>query len=367
MKIYTYYNIKFKLNCFYSKIFILLALSIINILLIGIGKKYYRKRIAVIGLNNDNNIGNNLVKFSMYTLLKEYKFKPLMISPINKKKNNIYFLKNHIKYKEIKKTFSELKEKYFDIIMVNSDQTWNKFEHYYDVGFLKFAENWTIPKFVYGASLGSNKWKFSGKFDVYARKLIKNFTGISVREISSVKLVQKHLGIKPLFVLDPTMLIEKKHYLNLIKNFKSNFNFSDKYLCVYQLDKNNIINNFINEISEKYNYKIYRINLSEPYYIENFLFAINISKAVITDSFHGTVFSIIFNKSFISFINNKRGKARFTSLKLVFKLKGRIIDLNSKNKININLLSKPLNLNKSKLYYLKKISIKYLKKNLFIK
>ena len=52
--------------------------------------------------------------------------------------------------------YSQLKEKDYDILMINSDQTWNNFntESLYDHGFLRFAENWTIPKFVYAASLG---------------------------------------------------------------------------------------------------------------------------------------------------------------------------------------------------------------------
>ena len=46
--------------------------------------------------------------------------------------------------------------------------------------------------------------------------LLKNFTGVSVREKNSVELINKYLGIKPLFVLDPTLLIDKKYYLNII-------------------------------------------------------------------------------------------------------------------------------------------------------
>ena len=327
-----------------------------------------KKRIGVVGLANENNIGNNLVKFSMYKILKQFGFNPTMIS-ISNKKDNLYFIKKFVKLKEINLTFSELKEKDYDILMVNSDQTWNNYykKYFLDYGFLKFAQYWRIPKFVYGASLGHDYWKYSKSFDSIAKKLLKKFKGISVRENSTVSLVIKHLGIKPSIVLDPTFLINKKIYLNLIKNFNKNFNFKKSYICVYQLDKNDIIKKFIKKASKRLKYKIYNVNKNKDNYIEHFIFCMNISKAVITDSFHGTIFSIIFNKSFISFINSQRGKGRFISLKQTFNLNHRIIFVNKSKKLNINLLKIPLNINKELLNSLKMKSINYLKKNLNIK
>ena len=71
--------------------------------------------------------------------------------------------------------------------MVNSDQTWRKFDrHFYDIGFLKFAEKWNTPKFIYGASLGYNYWTFSKEDENIAKNLLKNFSGISVREQGSI-------------------------------------------------------------------------------------------------------------------------------------------------------------------------------------
>ncbi len=59
------------------------------------------------------------------------------------------------------KQFSDIKEQDYDILLVNSDQSWRKWDnHFYNNAFLKFAENWTINKFIYGASTGSNVWKF---------------------------------------------------------------------------------------------------------------------------------------------------------------------------------------------------------------
>lgn len=328
-------------------------------------KLYYtkKKRIGIIGLKNHNNIGNNLVKFSMYTFLKECGLEPIVVG-ITDKNKKIYFLKKHLKLKEINNSFTELKENDYDILMVNSDQTWNSPRKYLlDQGFLRFAKNWKIPKFVYGASLGHDYWKYSKSFDKKAKLLIKDFNGISVREKSAIGLVKKHLGINPQFVLDPTLLIDKNYYLDLLKDYKNNFNLNNKYLCVYQLDQNDIIEKFIKKVAQKLNFKIYRINRKKKY-IEKFIFAFNISRAVITDSYHGTIFSIIFNKSFISYINKRRGSGRFISLRETFNLKERIVFSKKKNEINMSLLVMPLNINHTLLSYLKNNSIKFLKNNI---
>jgi polysaccharide pyruvyl transferase WcaK-like protein len=251
--------------------------------------------------------------------------------------------------------------------MVNSDQTWNgspKFiNRVLDVGYLKFAENWTIPRFVYGASLGVNYWKFSKKFDNIARQLLKKFSGVSVREIGAIEIVKKHLGINPEYVLDPTLIIDKRYYLDLIKDFNINFNFKEKFLCIYKLDKNILLENLIKNASHLFNYKINKINIFKDKYIENFISCINNSKAVITDSFHGTLFSIIFEKPFIAYLNKKRGSIRFLSLIKTFNLSQRIIGQENFEKVNINLLKVPLYINQSLLNYV----LQFLKVYLILK
>ena len=83
-------------------------------------------------------------------------------------------------------------------------------------------------------------------------------------------------------------------------------------------------------------------------------------KIVITDSFHGTIFSIIFNKPFLSF--KIKNDERFKNLIEIFGLKSRIFELYEHP--DINLLKQSLYINKIKLYKLKINSLKYLKKNL---
>ena len=99
------------------------------------------------------------------------------------------------------------------------------------------------------ASSGSDKWFYTKKDVEVGKKLLPNFTGLSFREKGMIKLVEKHfnLAVKPVIVLDPTLLIDKNYYLNEIQNYKRDFNFNEKYIFVYQLDKNKILEKVIYE------------------------------------------------------------------------------------------------------------------------
>ncbi len=369
-KIMPFLNIK-KINFNILKIIIIfIFFTLLNFSISSIytkTKNIIRKnRIGVISVWNEQNVGNMLVKFSMYTKLKEFGLDPVIICN-TREKTNIDFLKRYVKFKEIKKNFSELNKNDYDILMVNSDQTWSaQFRYLLNIGFLYFARNWSIVKFTYGTSLGSDSWNVPASFLSKAIKLVKNFKSISVREQNAIKIIQHYLGVKPVFVLDPTFLINTNNYFSLIQDFKLNINMNNNYLCVYQLDKNEFIENFINEVSIKYNLKILFVDRFKPNYIENFIFSYNISKAIITDSYHGTVFSIIFNKPFISFINSKRGRDRFFSLAETFKLKNRIVFPMKSENIDMDLLIKKPLINQTEFAQLKEKSLNYLKKNLDI-
>jgi polysaccharide pyruvyl transferase WcaK-like protein len=254
------------------------------------------------------------------------------------------------------------KVKVNNILMVNSDQTWRKSNFFYDIAFLNFSKNWNKPKFVYAASLGLNTWQLTKEDENIAKNLLKNFTGISVREKGSIKLIESHLGIKPIFVLDPTLLIDKKYYLKLIKNYKNDILIDNSFIFVYTVTDFNTFKNYINSIREKYYYKIYLINCEVKNHIKKFIYGIYNSRAVITDSFHGTIFSIIFNKPFISFVYEENGRERFNTLKEIFNLQNRIYDWNST--ADLKLLDIPLDINKTVLSSLKTQSINFLKNNL---
>ena len=327
---------------------IILCLSIIIFLI----KR--KKRIGIIRLGFGFNIGNNLVKYAMYIKLSEFGFSPYIVG--TNWKNRAIYLKKKARCRIINNNFTEIKKKEFDILMVNSDQTWRRFDrHFYDIGFLKFAENWNITKFIYGSSLGYSDWRLTKKDENIAKKSLKNFKGISVREKGAIKLIKNHLGITPSFVLDPTLLINKNYYLDLIKFYKPNITNNEKFIFTYifKNEKNTI--KFIQNASKILGLKIYNVKLRDKNPIEKFIYGIVNCQAVITNSFHGTIFSIIFNKPFISFLFKDSPKDRFISLKKAFKIKKRIYEYNQIP--DINLLKEPLNLNHSLINALKNKSI----------
>ena len=127
-----------------------------------------------------------------------------------------------------------------------------------------------------------------------------------------------------------------------------------------------LITKYISILCGKVINKIFRAIKTLKRYIESFIYGISNCQAVISDSFHATIFSIIFNKPFISFSNKRRGKARFDTLKEIFNLNNRIIEPNEYFNINISILLEPLYINQTKLNELKIFSINYLKKNLNI-
>ena len=339
----------------------------IIILLIYVSIKYFyikrRKKVGVIGLDHSQNVGNNLVKYAMFIKLSELGYTPTIIGK-RSGNSNISFIQNSVDIQLIQ-NFSAINENDFDILMVNSDQTWRKWDKtFYDVAFLKFAEHWNKTKFTYATSFGIEIWEYNKEDENIAKNLLKDFTGLSVREVNDVKLIEKYLGFKAQFVLDPTFLIDKKYYLNLIKNFKSEIlteTNNNNFIFVYILIYSKVIQNYLQYVESKLKLKIFFLNIFKKNQVQEFLYGIINCKAVITDSFHGTVFSIIFNKPFISF-QSSNIDSRFNSLDEIFKIRNRIV--NSDSFPSISLLNQPLFINKAKLISLKKQSVNYLKRNL---
>ena len=335
-------------------------------------QKYLRKKkVGVIGLIHHKNIGNNLLKFAIYTQLKELGVEPYIIGTYSFNED-ISFL-NRTTNPRIIKSFNEIKRNDYDILMVNSDQTWRNWTYYsslfYDIAFLNFSKNWPTPKFIYGASIGLDYWPFSNVTDKFAKFLLKNFTGISFREMNTIKYVKEHLEINATFVLDPTILIDKKYYIDIINNYKKKNKLSNvtEYILTYKLDKMKNMESFIRKAQDQLNYEILDIKISDKDYIENFLYGIYHCKAVITNSYHATIFSIIFhffNKPFVVFLNSYRGNERFKTIKELYDIKDRFFE--KLQKPNLNLLKTPLKINFTKINIYRNISLNYLKKNLNI-
>ncbi len=185
MKIINLKTCKIYYNNKYLKLFFIVIINIFNLII----KKKNKIKIGVISLAHSQNIGNILLKYAIFIKLSQLGFEPYIIGK-KSSKHDISLLQQSTNVRIINTNFTEIKENEYDILMVNSDQTWRKWnKDFYDIAFLKFAYNWNIPKIIYGASLGFDTWEFTKKDENIAKYLLKNFTGISVREICSIKLI----------------------------------------------------------------------------------------------------------------------------------------------------------------------------------
>ena len=147
--------------------------------------------------------------------------------------------------------------------------------------------------------------------------MYNTFEAVSVREISALTILEQcgWNSPKAQVTLDPTLLLSKEEYDYLIKHSNSQPYTQGKiYSYILDLDKNkqDFIHNQGKE--KKLDYTIEGLNTSNNVSIEQWLCNIKNASMVITDSYHGTVFSIIFRKPFIFLGNKRRGNARIESL-----------------------------------------------------
>ena len=139
---------------------------------------------------------------------------------------------------------------------------------------------------------------------------LKSFDFVSVREKSGVEICKDLFDIDAEWIIDPVFIMNKSNYDELIKN--STKDFSNKIVS-YVLDPNKEYEKAYKYLEKKYNKKILKTAYSNTS-VENWLASIKNCEFLITDSFHGMCFAIIFNKPFICITNKKRGATRFESI-----------------------------------------------------
>ena len=223
-----------------------------------------------------------------------------------------------------------LNSKDFDALIVGSDQIWRPFYTDIYVAYLSFAEHWPhLKRVAYAASFGTDEWEYSIKQTKNCCRLVQLFDAVSVREESGIHLCREHLKIDASLVLDPTMLVDSKHYIKHIKNVS--FEQKTKKCLSYILDETEEKNAIINYIVDikGYHSLVYR-DIDNPDNnqvpsVEEWLSAFYEAEFVFTDSFHGCIFSILFNKPFIVYGNVNRGMARFHSLLSLYGLEERLV------------------------------------------
>lgn len=215
----------------------------------------------------------------------------------------------------------------FDTLIVGSDQVWRPSYNYcVEDCFLRFALGLKVKRVAYAASFGTENWEFTQQQTEECAVLAKLFDEISVREKSGVELCKNHLGVSATHVLDPTLLLPVRDYIKLCKNMPKRVPFVFAYLLDENEEKKRNIKEFAESQSLPYLIKGADSAVCDNDTIELWLSYFRDAAYVITDSFHGMVFSIIFNRNFYVFGNKKRGNSRFISLLNLFGLEDRMIE-----------------------------------------
>ncbi len=336
--------------------------------------------IGVVGVPTNPNFGGGLTYLALKWTLEDLGKTVLMISPpeIAGGKawlpNNITnFEKNPYHPHELTyfKTKPEMKilNTLCNMFLVGSDQLFSTHFTNYAIyaDMQEFSSlDWVLDskkKSAYSASFGQDEINcptdMKNRMSYYLRK----FDNFSVRERSAVELCKREFGFEPEFVLDPVFICDKNHYKQLYKT-----DVKKSGLTTYILDFSEEKNKMVNKIKEALNLKVTNLEnatgkFDEAMSMEYWLSAIINSDFVITDSFHGTCFAIIFNKPFITISNQARGMSRFALLK-EFKLEDRLISSYEEFKSKERDLLKPINWDEInfKVEQLKKHSLEILKK-----
>lgn len=336
-------------------------------------KKYYFCQLA--------NLSFIKSKFGMLKLYIDRKINKKLNNNIKIREKKYNEFKKNIRLTKPYKTYNELSNqcKNYNNVIVGSDQLWlpvNVVADYYTLNWVPNEVNKISLATSFGVSEISDKYKKLYKI------FLNRLDSISVREDSGVKLVKELSGKNAYLSCDPTILLTKSEW----EKIKNNENMiKEKYIFCYFLGKNINHRKFAERLKKKTGYKIVSINHADEYVSYSDVFAdetpynvgpaewldlISNAEYVCTDSLHGIIFSLIFNKKFYAFerYNNSQDNkistnSRVYSILGMFDLKNRLLTgcENIDDIIDMNIDFNKVN---EKIVSFRKNTISYLKKSL---
>ncbi|WP_455972755.1 polysaccharide pyruvyl transferase family protein [Bacteroides congonensis] len=234
-----------------------------------------------------------------------------------------------------KKDLESLSERGFHAFVIGSDQVWRTaYVRDISVYFLSFLKNQESKRIVYSASFGIDYNEYTSSQIEVCRQYFALFDTVSVRENSGLDLIKAYrwkCKTDCIHTLDPTMLLDGNDYItSLHLNVRTN----RPVLFAYVLDVCEDTNNIRRQTALMKELDIVKIESIDTFKIGRkqtmispvqWLEHIASSRFVVTDSFHGCVFAILFHKPFIIVGNAVRGNARISSLLRLFRLEERFV------------------------------------------
>ncbi len=225
-----------------------------------------------------------------------------------------------------------------DAFIVGSDQVWRgEYTRSYETlpfYFLDFATQEQRQRSIaYAASFGTDEWEGTPEETAECARLLKDFKAVSVREHSGIRICRDVFGVEAVQMPDPTLLLEAADYSRVIRRWWTR-RLPEPFMAVYLLDETEekcALTQAVAGSANLYPQQLTahgdaaramdRIPLSVPQWLR----CMRDCECLLTDSFHGCVFAIIFNKPFICLGNEARGSARFDSLLGTFGLQERLL------------------------------------------
>lgn len=303
------------------------------------------------------------IKWALLSTLFRNKYQKLRYQPTDKEKRIIQQHTNHFisTYIHHTKTIMfkdgfrrQTREGKYDAYVVGSDQCWRPgYNAFLSSMFLDFVKEEKAKRIAYAASFGTDQWEYSPEMTAICAPLAQKFDFVSVREDSGVRLCKDYLGVDAVHVLDPTLLLNKDDYISLIEAEKEPQSRGTLFNYILDPDANKTA--FINRVAKEKGLQSFQVlpkcqaetrtkediknRIEDCVFpgVTTWLRAFMDAEMTIVDSFHGMVFSIIFNKPFWVIGNANRGMSRFTSLLKVFHLEDRLLDANHLKDVDINL------------------------------
>ncbi len=243
-----------------------------------------------------------------YNLLRNIKYSLPTSNPYNLRKKKFYKFR-HAFFKESKMygNYSELCNANldYDFVVCGSDQIWSGkvFDKAY---FFDFIKKNTIPCYSYAPSTIENKYN-EEQINIIKENL-KKFKKISTREKLGTEIIKQYTDTKVTEVLDPTLLVPASEWDYLISSDKNGYSFKNYAFC-YFIGEDDKYESIMNKIKKQYNCDdIININIKPIHNFgtilkdaspTDFLRLIKEAKVVVTDSYHGILFSLIFHKQFV--------------------------------------------------------------------
>lgn len=219
-----------------------------------------------------------------------------------------------------------------DLYLVGSDQVWNykitadKAEAF----FLAFGPD-KVKRASYASSFGMNVWNASPQLTATAKRMLSKFIAVSCRESSGIKILRDVFDVHGVEVLDPTLLFDEYFGINCHNTTENGT------LAYYPLSSNDELSSFSENLASKLGLRTNNINKkslitntiawNRPS-VKQWVEGIARSSFVVTPSFHGLAFSLIYRKQFIIVNNNinQERKTRMTDLLRALSLEDRFFD-----------------------------------------